>query len=180
MIFIFAPSGAESATPTTMLITLVCDVGVALLLYELLRPVSKSLAVLAALSRLLFVVVLGVNALSFFGMVDLPVAQSRSPATFDVGYALSLIPFGAHCILIGLLIYRAGFLPTVLGVLMCIAGLAYSIFIWPALGQKLFFPYIVIPAILGEGSLTLWLLVMGVNVERWGRRKAGQSVVSTP
>ncbi len=50
---------------------------------------------------------------------------------------------------------------------MAMAGLGYLMFLWPPLGQHLFFPYIVIPGVLGEGSLTLFLLIMGVNVERW-------------
>jgi hypothetical protein len=51
--------------------------------------------------------------------------------------------------------------------LMLLAGLGYLIFLWPPLGDRLFFPYIVVPGVVGEGSLTLWLLVMGVNNIRW-------------
>ena len=176
MIFIVAPSGAKSATAVNMSITLACDVGVALLLYELLRPVSRPIAILAALFRLAFVVAMALNALSFFGILNLMVHDSRSSSTFDMGYGISLIPFGVHCLLIGLLIYRASFLPKTLGILMAVAGLGYLIFIWPSLGQKLFFPYIVIPAVLGEGALTLWLLTMGVNVEKWRQQQASASI----
>ena len=56
---------------------------------------------------------------------------------------------------------------------MMLAGLGYLVFLWPPLGHQLFLPYIVVPAVAGEGSLTLWLLVMGVNSQRW--REQNQS-----
>jgi len=172
-IFIMAPSGASTATPANLAITLTCDVAVAWLLYDVLRPVSRTLSMLAALFRIFFVIIMASTALSYFGYLH-GLADSRSAARFDLGYAIALAPFAVHCVLIGLLIMRSIFLPRVLGMLVLIAGLAYLIFFWPTLGQKLFFPYFVIPAVLGEGSLTLWLLIMGVNSDRW-REQARQS-----
>ena len=166
IIFIAAPSGAATATPAKMIITLACDTGVALILYELLKPVSRSVSLLAALFRLIFVAVMAVNSLSYFGAVVSP-GRAHSAAAFDVGYGIAMVPFGVHCLLIGYLIFESIFLPRILGVLMALAGLGYLTFLWPWLGSHLFFPYILIPGILGEGSLTLWLLVMGVNVQRW-------------
>jgi hypothetical protein len=40
-------------------------------------------------------------------------------------------------------------------------------FLWPPLGRHLFFPYILVLVLLAEGSLTLWLILIGVNAERW-------------
>lgn len=165
-IFIAAPSGAHSATLTKMSITLACDIGVALLFYELFKPVNKNLSLIAAVFRLIFVVVLAVNSLNYFGLLGL---GARSAADFNAGYGISLVPFGIHCLMIGYLILRSNFLPKVIGVLMGLAGLGYLTFLWPALGDRLFVPYILVPALLGEGSLTLWLVFMGVNPERWGR-----------
>jgi hypothetical protein len=54
--------------------------------------------------------------------------------------------------------------------LMVLAGLGYLIFLWPPLGDRLFFPYIVVPGIVAEGSLTLWLIVIGVNNIRWRKQ----------
>jgi Domain of unknown function (DUF4386) len=166
LIFIAAPSGAATATPAKMIITLTCDTGVALILYELLKPVSRSLSLLAALFRLIFVAVMAVNSLSYFGTVVF-FQNAHSSAAFDTGYGIAMVPFGLHCLLIGYLIFKSIFLPRILGVLMALAGLGYLTFLWPPLGSHLFFPYIVIPGVVGEGSLTLWLLVMGVNVQRW-------------
>jgi hypothetical protein len=57
-------------------------------------------------------------------------------------------------------------LPRILGVLMMFAGASGLSLLYPPLASSLR-PYNLALAILGEGALTLWLLAMGVNVERW-------------
>ncbi|PYQ49306.1 MAG: hypothetical protein DMF78_18630 [Acidobacteria bacterium] len=88
--------------------------------------------------------------------------------------------FGLHCLLVGCLILRSTFLPRIVGALMTFAGLGWLTFslanlLSPPLGRSLS-GYLVLPGALGEGSLTLWLLAMGVNAERWREqaRAAGQ------
>jgi hypothetical protein len=93
VIFIAAPSGAENATPAKMVITLACDIGVALIFYNLLKPVSKNLSLLAAIFRLIFVAVMTVNSLNYFGPLDL-FKCAHSPAAFNTGYDIALVPFG--------------------------------------------------------------------------------------
>jgi hypothetical protein len=166
LIFITAPSGAATATPVKMFMNLAFDTGVALIFYYLFQPVSRRLSFIASLSRLIFVVVMSVNALNYFGAIEF-LQPSHSSVSFNTGYGIALIPFGLHCVLTGYLIVRSTFLPRILGVLMMLAGVGYLIFLWPPLGDRLFFPYIVVPGVVGEGSLTLWLLVMGVNNMRW-------------
>jgi len=53
---------------------------------------------------------------------------------------------------------------------MALAGSAYLICVWPPLANRIFFPYIAIPGILGEGSLTLWLIILGVNAQQWAEQ----------
>jgi hypothetical protein len=166
LIFIAAPTGAATATPVKMIITLACDTGVALIFYVLLKPVSMRLSVLAAFFRLIFVAVMAVNSLNYFGVLDL-FNGARSVTAFNKGYGVALVPFGVHCALIGYLIFKSIFLPRILGVLMALAGLGYLIFLWPPLGRHLFFPYILVPGVAGEGALTLWLLVVGLDAGRW-------------
>ncbi|NNM61220.1 MAG: DUF4386 domain-containing protein [Steroidobacteraceae bacterium] len=166
LIFVMAPSGASTATPLKMFLNLASDTGVALMFYYLFQPVSRRLSFLASSLRLVFVVVMSVNALNYFGAIEF-LQPSHSSASFNTGYGISLIPFGLHCVLTGHLIVRSAFLPRILGVLMVLAGVGYLIFLWPSLGDRLFFLYIVIPCVLGEGYLTLWLLVIGVNNMRW-------------
>ena len=86
-------------------------------------------------------------------------------------YNIGLVFFGFYCILIGYLIFRSLFLPRILGALMVFAGLGWLTFLSPPLANHLS-PYILAPGLLGEGSLTLWLLVIGVNAQRW-KEQAG-------
>jgi Domain of unknown function (DUF4386) len=166
LIFLTAPTGAADVTPFKMFANLAADSAVALLFYDLFRPMNKRLSLVASLFRAGFVIAMALNALNFFGFLDfLPAAGS--PASFNRFYGLCLIPFGFHCVLTGYLIRRSTFLPRILGVLMMVAGLAYLLFLGPSLGDRLFFPYIAVPAVVAEGSLTLWLLIMGVSNKRW-------------
>ena len=79
--------------------------------------------------------------------------------------------------MIGYLIFRSTFLPRILGVLLVIAGVSYLInsyasFLAPAFAEHWVY-YFVAPWIVAEGSLTLWLLVMGANDERWKQQASG-------
>jgi hypothetical protein len=174
LIFIVCPTGAATATPLNMAVTLACDTGVALIFYALFRPVNRDLSMLALIFRLAFVAIMALDSLNYFGALDL-LHSAHSAQVFDTVDSLALAPFGVHCLLIGYLIYRSGFMARFLGVLMALAGLTYVNFVYPWL-VHLAFPYIFIPGVVGEGLLTLWLLAGGVNSERWsrqaGRRRA--------
>lgn len=170
-IFIAAPSGASTATPLRMVITLTCDTGVALIFCYLFKPASKRLSFLATVFRLIFVAVMAANSLNYFGVMNL-FNDAHSARAFNYVYGITLVPFGVHCLLVGYLIFGSTFLPRILGVLVALAGLGYLTFLYPPLGSRLFFPYLVIPGVLGEGSLTLWLLILGVNAQRW-KEQAG-------
>lgn len=170
LIFFFAPSGAATATPLRMIITLICDTAVALIFYDLFRPASRSLSALAALFRLVFVATMAVNSLNYFAYL-VHLKSARSPKAFGTGYLIALVPFGFHILLIGYLVLRSTFLPRFLGWLLLIAGPTYPFnsfasFLAPAFANKLW-PYIAVPWVVGEGLLTLWLLVKGVSAERW-------------
>ena len=77
-----------------------------------------------------------------------------------------LVFFGCYCLVIGYLIIRSTFLPRLLGALMAIGGLGWLTFASSALSTSLS-PYNMLPGVLGETALTVWLLVAGVNVQRW-------------
>jgi hypothetical protein len=131
------------------LIATAAYVCVTLLFYDLFRPVSRSISLLAAFFSLLG---------CFKGALDI-----FHVAPFKIN---SLVFFGFYCLLIGYLIFRSTFLPRILGVLMAFGGLGWLTFLFPTLSRSLS-PYNMAPGILGEGVLTLWLLVMGVNAQRW-------------
>jgi hypothetical protein len=129
-----------------------CYIAVTLLFYQIFKPVNRSLSILAALFSL---VGCAIGALSLFHL---------SPPHIN-----NLVFFGFYCLLIGYLIFRSTFLPRFLGVLMAIGGLGWLTFLSTPLANYLS-PYNLAPGILGEGALTLWLLVMGVNAQRWNEQ----------
>lgn len=124
-----------------------CYIVVTLLLYDLLKPVNRSVSLVAAL----------------FGLVGCAISLFRLSRFI---FLRDLVFFGIQCLLIGYLIFKSTFLPRILGVLMAFAGLGWLTFLWPPLAKYLS-PYNLLPGMLGEGLLILWLLVKGVNVQRW-------------
>ncbi len=133
---------------TANLIATAFYIGLTLLFYFMFKPVNKSLSLVAALFSL---VGCAITALNLFNL-----AAQVSPLLF----------FGPYCLLIGYLILRSIFLPRFLGVLMVLAGLGWLIFLTLPPTSHLS-GYLEALGILGEGLLMLWLLVMGVNAERW-------------
>ncbi|MCU1251715.1 MAG: hypothetical protein JWQ49_4744 [Edaphobacter sp.] len=168
------------------LFLLICAIALLLILFVLLRPVGRDLALLAVFFNL---VSIGVEAattlyllealfplgnagyLKAFASEQLYAMASLSLKSHSYGFGVSLIFFGCFCLVIGYLIFRSGYLPKAVGVLMQIAGLSYltnsfALVLAPAVANRLF-PAILLPAFVGEASLCLWLLVKGVNVEKW-------------
>jgi len=131
------------------LIAIAAYIGVVVLFYILFEPVNRKVSLLAAAAGIAGNIM---GLLSAFQVVE-----------FRMIY---MSFFGFYCALIGYLIFRSTFLPRVLGVLMAIAGLGYLTFLWPPLG-KFLNPYNMIPGGIGEWSLTVWLLVKGVDEQRW-------------
>jgi hypothetical protein len=84
----------------------------------------------------------------------------------DHGAAIALVFFGFYALLTGYLTFRSTFLPQWLGVLGMFGGLGWLSFLYPPLGYRLF-PYIAALGLLGAVLLILWLLVFGVNEQRW-------------
>jgi hypothetical protein len=109
-------------------------------------------------------------------------AQAYLPLELQtIGYSISAVFFGCYSLSIGSVIFRSSFLPRILGVLLVIGGASYltssfADFISPAFAASLV-PYIQLPSGVAELSLTLWLLVVGVNERRW-RAQAGSTAVS--
>jgi uncharacterized membrane protein YozB (DUF420 family) len=82
-----------------------------------------------------------------------------------------------YCLLVGILILRSTFLPRILGVLMVLAGLSYVLFLSPPLARSLQ-PYILVFPGVGQISLTLWLLAIGVNAQRWKEQASAAAFVT--
>ena len=79
---------------------------------------------------------------------------------------IALVFFGLFLLLIGYIIVRSTFMPRFLGVLQVLAGVGWLTVLWPPLGNTLL-PYMEAVGILAEGLLMLWLLVVGIPIQRW-------------
>jgi len=160
--------------------------GVTVFLYYVLKAVSRSLSTLAAFFGLAGVAigaaswVIHLTPLLLLRGDQYPSAfttsQLQAMSLFALKLQLQVFPiamvfFGIQCISIGYLVARSTFLPRILGVLLAIGGTCYVIasfanFLIPSFGPRLV-PFIMPVALIGEGSLGLWLLVKGVNEQRW-------------
>ena len=157
-------------------------IAVTVLFYGLFKPVNKTISLLAAFFSLVgcaiqafgslfrvapLAVLEGSPYLSIFKVDQLQALMSIK-LNVQAAY-IYLVFFGLFNILIGYLIFKSTFLPRILGVLMALSGLGWLTFLSPSLANYLL-TYIEVLGIIAEASLMLWLLVKGVNVQRWNER----------
>jgi hypothetical protein len=159
----------------------------AFLFYQLFRPVNRSVSFCAVLVILVGCAIQAVAALLYLApLLVLTAGSSLSALTQQQLQALAymflklngltfdtyLVFFGLWCVLTGYLIFRSTFLPRILGVLLAIDGFGWMTFMSPPLGHYLF-PIIAVASGLAEFPLQLWLLIFGVNNERWKAQAEG-------
>jgi Domain of unknown function (DUF4386) len=171
------------------LISGVSYLGVTVFLYYVLKPVSRSLSLLGAFFGLAGIAIGGAawvihltpllllhgdQYLTAFTTGQLQ-AMALTALKLQVQvFGIGIVFFGIQCISIGYLVARSTFLPRTLGILLAIGGTSYVIssfanFLTPSFGPHLM-AFILPVALIGEGSLTGWLLVKGVNVQRWNEQ----------
>jgi hypothetical protein len=163
------------------LIEMACQIAITALFYDLLKPAGRSVSLVAAFlgltggiiktfSHVFFIAPLfilgGAHYLSVFSAEQLQALALLFLKVNDRGAGIALVFFGFYALLTGYLIIKSTFLPRILGVLSVLGGLCWLTFLYPPLGGRLF-PFIAIFAILGAASLIFWLLVFGVNEQRW-------------
>lgn len=145
---------------SALLIASVFYVGASLFVYMVLKPVNGRLSLLAAV----------------FGIAGSVIGPLSSLYGLGLG-GPEFIFFGLQCLLIGYLILRSIFLPRILGMLMVLSGLGWLILsssnlLLSAETAGPLTPFVMGVGILGEIILTLWLLVVGVNEQRWMEQAA--------
>ncbi len=168
------------------LIMQLCDIPLILIFYVLLKPVNKNLALMNLLFNMIQTAVLVVNKLNLliplFLLGDGEYLKAMDPHQLQTlsymfiklhgyGFGVGLIFFGMVCLIEGYLIFKSGFLPETLGLLMQLAGVCYltnsfALLLAPSLADALF-PFVLMPPLIAELSLAVWLVVKGVDVAKW-------------
>lgn len=161
------------------------DILLAYPLSRLVAPVDQRLSKWSAWLRLINGIIFGlalVNLFKVIHIIDQSISQAAlvTPAIenqimvlldyFDQIWLIGLVFFGMHLLILGRLLFRSGYLPKTLGVLLQVAGIGYLMdsgaqFFLPGYDQYqlLFEMMVVIPGVAGEFSLTGWLLVKGTG-----------------
>lgn len=173
------------------LIMHICDIPLMLIFYLLLKPVNKNLALAALLFNLVQTAVLVTNKLNL-AIALFPLSNADYLKSFDpqklytltylsirahgYGFGFGLIFFGCTCLITGYLIFKSGYLPKAIGILMQIAGMCYlvnsfALILVPSFSDMLF-PFILLPPFIGELSLCLWLIFKGVKISVWEKSLA--------
>lgn len=168
------------------LIVLICDVLVTWALYIFLNPVNKNIALLAAFFRLVYTGIFGVALLNLMTGFRLLTNVQYSEIidknelyhqallqfnAFDDGWAIGLVFFGVHLLLIAYLIIQSAFIPKIIGILLFLAAFAYMS---DNLAKLLLADYqhyktlltraVAIPSIIGEVGFAVWLLLKGGKI----------------
>jgi hypothetical protein len=172
-------------------VLLSCATVLSLILYVLLRRISRDLALLVILFNLVSIAVEGVAAVSLasalFPLGSAPYLRTFTPEQINAmtmlairwhttGFGVALIFFGFECVILGYLIYQSRYFPKFIGVFMAVAGACYiinsfALLLSPPLASRLF-PLILLPPFVGELSLALWLVVKGVDPVKWSEYDA--------
>jgi hypothetical protein len=162
-----------------------CNIPLGLIFYELFKVVNKKVALLmvffslvgtaiesvSLLAHVSPVIILGgAQALNAFTAEQLQGAAYMSLQLFEYGFAIALVFFGFFCLSLAYAIFKSTFFPRIIGALLAVEGLLYLItsfakFISAAVAARVF-PLLAVSG-LAEVSICLWLLVMGVNAEKW-------------
>jgi Domain of unknown function (DUF4386)/Protein kinase domain len=171
---------------TVFMIEMVCNIAMIVFFYVLLKPAGRSVSLLAgalgltgcaikAFSRVFYIVPL-------FILERAPTMSAFSPEQWraqallllevnDHGAGMALAFAGLYAVLTGYLILRSTFLPRILGVMSVVAGAGWLTFLSPTLGPSLFV-YVAPFGLLGAAALIAWLLIRGVDEQRWKEQLA--------
>src|SRR5438046_1529749 len=123
--------------------------------------------------------------LGAFATAIVPAIVVVSGDAAATAHNIQTVFFGFDILIFAYLVLRSTFLPRAISVLLAIDGLAYLVYSFanllaPGFAAQLV-PWIQLPALIGEGSLCLWLLLVGVDVERWKEQaSAAIRMWSTP
>lgn len=188
---ILAHTGLFRLGFTVYLIEMACNVANTALWYILLRPVNRSMALVAAFidlagaifktfARVFFIAPLwvllhtGSPVLSGFTSEQVQSIAMILLRVNNTGAGVAMAFFGFSVTLYGYLIFRSTFLPRWLGVLQMICGLCWLTFLYPPLGSRVF-TFAAPVGLLSVVIMILWFLIRGVDEDKWRSRAAAAS-----
>jgi hypothetical protein len=172
---------------TIFMIEMAAQVVVSILWYDLLKPVNRSIARLAAvfgltasgiktMARVFFYAPLILLSGATYLSGGMTTAQVEALAFVFLrinsqAAAVALIFFGFETLLRGWLVFKSEFLPRFLGVISMIGGLGWLTYLWPPLGSQTFM-YVALFAIVSVLATAGWLFIRGVDDAKWRERAA--------
>jgi hypothetical protein len=171
----------------SFLVMVIFDVLLAWALYVLLKPVNKNLSLLSGWLRLVNSTIFGMALYNLFSVLHI-LSGADYLTVFETDYIqaqvmifhdnfnntwlIGLVFFGLHLLLLGYLIFKSSYIPKIFGILLIVASLGYltdsfASFLLPSYNnyKDIFMLFVVIPGVIGELSLTFWLLLKGVKVQ---------------
>lgn len=170
------------------LIILLSEIVLSIILYVLLKPVNKTLSILAAVSRLAMTTIHGLNLINYFFAILLvsgagylsvfSVEQTQSLAMLFLeahgfGFTIGIAFLTLHVFILGYLIFKSGYFPKILGILFVLAGIGYLVDSFSLLLSANYATtpiYLSLPIAISEVVFPIWLLLKGVNKERYQAR----------
>jgi hypothetical protein len=172
------------AAHVAILLANVTYVAVIAILFEVMKPAGATLSTITAFVGLTGCAVgaatgLGqITALYYLGDASYLAAfsqdqlQALARVTLreaGAGNTVALMFFGFYCLLLASLVFKARFLPRWLGLPLVLAGFGWLVgVITSLLVPSLAISGALIPVSgLGEALFTLWILIVGVNAEKW-------------
>jgi hypothetical protein len=160
------------------------EIALTILLYVLMRPVNKTLSLIAAAFRLAMTIIHGLNLLNQFAALlllsgnylaafEIPQIQALAMLFLEahgLGWSIGMVFFSFHAFFLGYLVYRSGFIPKLLGVLLLLASASYlidatALLLSPGYTETPI--YFAVLITLAELAFPLWLLIKGVNAQKW-------------
>ena len=170
------------------LIEAVCDIGLTWVLYLLLKPVRADIALLVVFFRLVSTASFAFAELCYFSTSHIlggsAYLKTFSPdqlnslallalKLYGLGGGIFMVFYGVANILTGYLIFRSGYLPKLLGILLALGGLGFvtrnfALVLWPAYASDV----LLLPTAFATIALLVWLLWRGVDVREWNLQAA--------
>lgn len=169
----------------SFVVMVVFDVLLAWALYLIFKPVNQKISLLSSWLRLVNGAIFAIALFTLFDVAQLLSGKGFLEVfqpdqlnaqvllkleSFNSGWLIGLIFFGIHLLFLGYLIIRSGFVPKLIGLLLVIAGMGYLVDSFAQLFMSNYQDYasvfmlvVVVPGVIGELSLTIWLLIKGAR-----------------